>query len=139
MTDVERAVDRFMTAYNARDPEAVAALYLSNGWHGEAASERRNHGPEAISKGLSHFLAALPDATWKENGRILAGCQALVFYEMTGHLDGQLGPFGGIGQPIVLEGAFALTLDRDGRILTSLDYWNPTVFARQARLEGVGA
>lgn len=134
--DISAIADRFVAAYNAGDPGAVAALYARDGWHGDAATGHRNSGPEAIGKGLAHFLAAIPDAHWSETGRVAAGRSMLVLYRLDGHLDGRLGPFGGIGQPIRLSGAFALSADGEGRLISSLDYWDPRDFARQARLEG---
>ena len=132
----DEIADRFIAAYNARHPDGVAELYASDGWHADAVTGHRKVGPDAVGKGLTSFLSAVSDAYWAETGRIVAGREVLVLYELNGRLTGRLGPFDGAGQPVSLPGAFALSVAEDGQIASSVDYWNPEIFACQIRQEG---
>ena len=133
--DPDEVADRFLAAYNARRPDGVAALYANEGSHADAAAGQRKVGPEAVEKGFAHFLSAIPDASWTESQRIIAGREILVVYELNGRLTGRLGPFEGAGQQIQLPGAFALSITPEGQIASSVDYWDPRVFTRQAQPE----
>ena len=131
--DPGEVADRFLAAYNNRRPDEAAALYDDEGWHADAAAGQRKVGPEAVEKGLAHFLSAVPDASWTEIRRIVAGHEILVVYELNGRFTGRLGPFEGTGQQIQLPGAFALSITQEGKIASSVDYWDPRVFTCQAQ------
>ena len=132
MMTISDMADRFLDAYNSRDPAAVSALYSIDGVHGDAATRHSNEGRQSIEKGFGFFLTAIPDAHWTERERIVAGRQLVLVYRLEGHLQGRLGPFVGSGQAICLNGAFVLALSDKGTIASTIDYWNPEEFARQA-------
>lgn len=133
--DPRSVADQFLAAYNARHPEGVAELYADEGWHADAASGQRKVGAEAVENGFAHFLSAIPDASWAETGRIVAGREILLIYELNGRLTGRLGPFEGMGQKIQLPGAFALSISEKGKMVSSVDYWDPKIFISQVQPE----
>ncbi len=132
---LDAIADRFLAAYNHAEIEAVAALYSEDGWHGDAATGHRKTGRDEIAGGLRYFLSALPDAQWRETGRINAEKGLVLLYAFEGHLERRLGSFDGFGQLIKFDGAFLMTPSTSGNLASTLDYWNPQVFARQAMLD----
>lgn len=125
-------LDELYDAYNRHDAEAAAALYVPDGVHEDVAYGRPKSGQEAIASGLSHFLAAFPDATWKTQDRISTDDRAVARYTLIATMLGDLGPLKGDGQRIELRGVQVLEL-KDGKITRSEDYWDGATFERQVK------
>lgn len=125
-------LDALYDAYNQHNAEAAAMLYASGGVHEDVAYGRPKTGPEAIAKGLRHFLDAFPDAKWETHDRISSGDRAVARYKLTGTMQADLGPFRGHGQRIELRGVQVLELV-GGKITRSEDFWDGATFERQVQ------
>lgn len=128
----QELLDAFYAAYEARDPEAAAALYAEDGEHREIAQASVRTGRAQIAEGLGRFLAAFPDARWRVRSSVLNGARAAVAYELTGTLSAGLGPFEPRGQRLSLLGLHLFELC-GGEIRSTEDYWDSGCFARQMR------
>lgn len=127
---MDSVIDAFYRAYNAHDAAAAVALYAPEGSHAEAASGQSRQGANALEKGLRGFFGMLKDLRFEERERIRAGGSMLVTYVMHGVMARDLGPMRARGQAIALPGAHLFEI-ADGRILRTVDYWDPAEFKRQ--------
>ncbi|MCP1912971.1 ketosteroid isomerase-like protein [Bradyrhizobium elkanii] len=66
---IEKVVERFYEAHNARDAAAVAALYARDASHEEIAQRKVKQGPKEIATGLERFFGWFPDASWTPERR----------------------------------------------------------------------
>jgi steroid delta-isomerase-like uncharacterized protein len=130
--EIDRVVAALYAAYDARDPEAAAALYAEDGCHREIASGSERTGRDAIRDGFAGFLAAFPDARWGRRSVIVGDGEAAVTYVLTGTLHGHLGPFEPSGQRLELRGVHVIRAP-DGLIKRCEDYWDAGSFGRQMR------
>jgi steroid delta-isomerase-like uncharacterized protein len=133
------AILKLYEAYNRHDAAGAAALYAAGATHGDVAQDRVVEGPEAIAQGLRRFFAAFPDARWSAEHVLANGDHATASYRLTGTLRGRLGPFEPAGQRLALRGVHVVQTGVDGRIASSVDYWDGAVFAGQMRGTEVGA
>lgn len=123
-------VTAFIAAYNSGNAARIAGLFPAGGWQEDVAPSRMNDTPERIVSGLAPFFQSVPDAHWVETERIVAGSSIVVMYNLTGHLQTDLGPFKARGQSISHPGVFVLRL-RDGQLFSAQDFWDPQEFGRQ--------
>jgi ketosteroid isomerase-like protein len=130
MTRHPDIVAAFLAAYNSGDSTQIAGLFPADGWQEDVAPGRMNKAPAGIATGLAPFFEAVPDAHWTETDRIVAGTSIVVIYNLTGHLQKDLGPFKARGQSIAHPGVFVLKLC-EGQIVNAQDFWDPVEFGRQ--------
>lgn len=130
-THAPQVVAALYDAYNVHDAARAAELYAPAGVHDEVADGRVAAGPDAIRTGLEHFFAAFPDASWEAEQAVIDGTQAVVPYRLTGTLQAQLGPYPALGQRLDLRGVHVVSIDDEGRIVRSADYWDGATFRRQ--------
>jgi len=128
---IEKIVERFYEAHNARDAAAVAALYAPDASHEEIAQRKIKQGPKEIASGLGRFFGWFPDASWTPDRRAVgANGVAMMSYLLKATLKSQMGPIAPREQAISLRGVHLLVI-RDGLIHRSEDYWDADTFQRQ--------
>jgi steroid delta-isomerase-like uncharacterized protein len=128
---IEKVIERFYEANNARDAAAVVALYAPNASHEEIAQGKVKRGPQEIASGLERFFGWFPDCSWTPERRAVgANGVAMVSYLLKATLKNQMGPIAPRDQAISLRGVHLLVI-RDGLIHRSEDYWDSATFQRQ--------
>lgn len=124
MSDVatRAAVDRYLAALNAHDPDAVAAA-VTEDLVNEHTSARGVSvtGRAAYREQLPGFLAAFDGLRYEPEDHIVDGARAAVPYTLTATVD---------GRPVRIRGIFRFTV-RDGLIAHRVDYWDGEDFRRQ--------
>jgi steroid delta-isomerase-like uncharacterized protein len=130
MSQADRLVSEFYSAYNAHDAQAAALLYCPDGWHEEINAGRRRDGRENLRAGLDRLFAMLPDVHCQEHQRVRAAASMVVLYTMSGHLAADIGKFPSRGRKITLSGVHVFDLGDDA-IKVTRDYWDMSDFTRQ--------
>ena len=123
MSEATRAaVDRYLAALNAHDPDAAAAA-VTDDFVNEHTSARGTSvtGRAAYRERLPGFLAAFTDLRYEVEDRIVEGGRAAVPYTLTAVVD---------GRPVRIRGVFRFEV-RDGLIAHRVDYWDGEDFRRQ--------
>jgi steroid delta-isomerase-like uncharacterized protein len=118
----QAAVDRYLAALNAHDPDAVAAA-VTEDFVNEHTSARGTSvtGRAAYRERLPGFLAAFDGLRYEVEDHIVDGARAAVPYTLTATVD---------GRPVRIRGVFRFTV-RDGLIAHRVDYWDGEDFRRQ--------
>ncbi|MBN9673898.1 nuclear transport factor 2 family protein [Roseibium aggregatum] len=132
MSDIDRIVSAFYSAYNAHDAHAATELYTSGGWHEEIAMGGRRAGHEALRAGLEGLFRMLSDVRWQERQRIRSAESVVVSYEMTGTFtpkpkenDARPAP-----RSVRLPGVHVFEFS-DGHLQGTRDYWDKSLFLSQ--------
>lgn len=90
-------IDRAIAAWNARDPEAVAADFAEGSTYWSPTLPAPDlDGPAAAHADAAMLFTAFPDFTLTERGRVVSpdGRQASMWWEVTGTFKGPLDPPG---------------------------------------------
>jgi len=114
----------FAVAWNARDPEAVAACYAPDGVRVQIAHPTaRIQGHEALAEHVREIMRAWPDCTLETRSE--SGEGGLVTFEwiFRGTQQGDYGPLPGRGQRLELAGASVMAM-QGGLILEERVYWD---------------
>ncbi|PVB59586.1 nuclear transport factor 2 family protein [Labrenzia sp. 011] len=132
MSDIDRIVSAFYSAYNAHDADAATRLYASEGWHEEVAMGGLRSGHAALRAGLEGLFRMLSDVHWQERQRIRSTESILVSYEMTGTFTPKPKEKGDDPAPrsIRLPGVHVFEFS-DGTLQGTRDYWDKSLFLSQ--------
>jgi ketosteroid isomerase-like protein len=120
--ETRAAVERYLAALNAHDPDAAAAA-VAEDFVNEHTSARGTsvHGREAYRARLGRFLHDFAGLHYELEDLIVDGARAAVPYTMTFR-------FG--GRPVRIRGMFRFTV-RDGLVAHRVDYWDGEEFRHQ--------
>jgi ketosteroid isomerase-like protein len=121
------AVERYLAALNAHDPDAAAACVTAD-FMNEHTSTRgtTRHGRDAYRAALPGFLAQFVDLHYAVEDVIVEGTRAAVAYRMTCEWLGD----DGRRRPVDLRGVFRFAIV-GGLIAHRVDYWDGADFERQ--------
>lgn len=121
------AVERFLAALNAGDPDRIAAC-VTDDFHNEHTS-RLGHslrGRAAYRERLPHFLGQFTELRYDLEDLVVEGDRAAAAYRMSCRwLDD-----GGTAHPVTIRGVFRFRV-ADGAIAHRVDYWDSGEFQRQ--------
>ena len=130
MNSTHSIVTKLYDAYNAHRLKDIAALYAAACEHRDIAVGAHHTTPEHIAAGIATLFEALPDVHWTTGSVLIDGDRAAVPYELTGHLDGRLGPYTPNGQTLHLTGVQLIEV-KAGQIVATTDYWDGGALHRQ--------
>jgi ketosteroid isomerase-like protein len=139
MTSVREIADSYFAAWNAHDPDAVAAHFSPDGvrhWrvvnNPAIHSPERFEGPEAIAGGVKGFMDMIPDL--RVTPGVSAETEDGIISEWTcrGAHTGAWGDWQGQGEAVELPGVSIMRI-ADGRILEERMYFDPDMMARNWR------
>jgi steroid delta-isomerase-like uncharacterized protein len=121
--DAERAVRRFLDAYNAHDLDAVAAVFTSDAVYDDKGTGSRHEGKEAVVAYVQAAFTSVPDCSWTLRSIIAAGDRAALEGTFAGTLTLPDGASGAASEqhPINLDAATIFDV-RDGLISSLVDY-----------------
>jgi ketosteroid isomerase-like protein len=126
--DVTRsAVERFLAALNAGDPDRIAAC-VTDDFHNEHTSTLGHslRGREAYRERLPLFLGQFSELRYDLEDLVVEGERAAAAYRMSCRwLDD-----GGTAHPVAIRGVFRFRV-ADGAIAHRIDYWDSGEFQRQ--------
>jgi steroid delta-isomerase-like uncharacterized protein len=132
-------LDAFISAWQARDPEGVAACYAADGVRVQTAHPpERIEGRAALAGHVREIMNAWPDCTLETRPEAAAGGGGQVTLEWVfrGTQQADYGPLPGHGQPLELHGASVVEV-RDGLIQEERVYWDTgTLMAAAGVLPG---
>jgi steroid delta-isomerase-like uncharacterized protein len=132
------ALGAFIAAWNARDPEAVAACYSLDGARVQIAHPpARIEGRPALAAHVREIMTAWPDCTLETRPeRAAGGGQVTLEWIFRGTQQADYGPLPGRGQPLELHGASIVEM-AGGLIRQERVYWDTaTLMAAAGVLPG---
>jgi uncharacterized protein (TIGR02246 family) len=99
------ALSTWVAAWEARDPDRIAAAYAEDGVYEDAALGHVLSGPAEIRRYLAAFFEAFADAELRVTAAFAADDLAAATWALTAHFVGELPapPPGGIGLPLLGE------------------------------------
>jgi steroid delta-isomerase-like uncharacterized protein len=113
--------DRTYAAWNAHDPEAVAAVFAPDAVLLEAGREPFR-GRDAIRERARALLTAFPDLTLERLELVIDGERHADRWVMTGTHRGELLGLAPTGRRVRVEGATFTRLDRDGLVAEDVHF-----------------
>jgi steroid delta-isomerase-like uncharacterized protein len=132
------SLEAFVEAWNARDPDAIAAQFTPDGVrHQFALPEARLAGRDAIAQAVGASLHAVPDATLDVRDQIV-GQDGRVTIEWTwsGTHENDFPGLPASGALVHLPGVSIYTLDGDGQIEEERVYWDTATLMATAGVLG---
>jgi steroid delta-isomerase-like uncharacterized protein len=127
----QQVVEAYLSALNAHDPDAVAAL-VSEDFVNEHLAVRGQSltGRAAYRQRLDGFLSSMQDLRYEIERAVQQADQVVVAYVMSARW---VPPDGGEARPFRLRGAFWFDV-RDGLIARRVDYRDSADFEQQVGL-----
>jgi len=123
-------------AWNAHDPEAVAAIFATDATIRDVGTPDVLHGRAAIRERAADLIAAFPDFRLRQLDLIVGEDANADRWEATGTHGG---PFLGLeatGNQISVEGATFSRFDSKGLVVEDVNFWD--IGALMAQLEATG-
>ena len=135
MAEAREISDRYTDAINARDADAIGALYADDGVLSEPAGEFR--GREAIVQYWGRFFTAFPDLNGRDEFKAESGDTAINEWSVSGTNSGPMetpeGTMPATNERLTLRGCDAITV-RDGLIRSHRVYYDQVGFMTQLGL-----
>ncbi|MDQ3694437.1 MAG: ester cyclase [Chloroflexota bacterium] len=127
-------VDQWLAAWNAHNPEQMAALFTEDGVYEDLAFEFVLEGRQGVATWVTITLAGAPDMRAELVYAFQAGDRAAAHWIFSGTHTGEWGPdLPPTGQPFALSVASLFELEGD-LIRRVGDYYNLATFLRQVGL-----
>jgi steroid delta-isomerase-like uncharacterized protein len=120
--EIRGLVDRYVEAWNAHDPDAVAAFYASDAISrdvGEARPDRTS-----IRRGVSDYLAAFPNFHLGVSRVGVDGDVVYVEWHATGTHSGQFMNVPATGRVVQVDGCIVVRIGSEGLIVSEILYWD---------------
>jgi steroid delta-isomerase-like uncharacterized protein len=127
--------DATYAAWNAHDPDAVAAVFAADAVLREAGRDEEQRGRDAIRARAAALLAAFPDFRLERLVLVIDGERHADRWVMTGTHRGELFGLPPTGRTVRLEGATFTRLGTDGLVVEDVHF---TDYARLMAQLGIG-
>ena len=127
--------DATYAAWNAHDPDAVAAVFAADAVMRESGRPDEHRGRAAIRQRAGALLAAFPDFRLERLVLVIDGDRHADRWVMTGTHTGELFGIPPTGRPVRVEGATFTRLGPDGLVVEDIHH---TDFAGLMAQLGVG-
>ncbi len=114
--------DRTYAAWNAHDPDAVAAVFAEDAVAREVGSAGEARGRAAIRERAAALLTAFPDLHLERQALVIDGDGHADRWVLTGTHRGPLFGFPPTGRPIRVEGATFSRLGPDGLVVVDVHF-----------------
>ena len=116
--------DRYLDAWNAHDPAAVAHYMADDAIYEDVALGRVLHGPSEIAAFVEEATRASSDFRFEEVSLFTAGSDYANEWIMIGTNDREVQGVPATGRSLRVRGASVGKLDANGRIVENRDYYN---------------
>lgn len=125
------AVERFLAALNAGDPDRIAAC-VTDDFHNEHTSTLGHslRGRDAYRERLPLFLGQFTELRYDLEDLVVDGDRAAAAYRMSCRWLDAPADEGGTAHPVTIRGVFRFRV-ADGAIAHRIDYWDSGEFQRQ--------
>ncbi len=117
-----RVSDATYSAWNAHDPDAVAAWFTADARVRDSTSSDWEIGPDPVRERAAMMCAALPDLTLTRQVLIIDGPRHADRWVMEGTHTGELLGITGTGARVRIEGATFTTIDEDGMVIEDVHH-----------------
>src|SRR5262245_23180564 len=118
-------------AWNAHDPDAVAAVFAENAVVREVGNPLEAHGRSAIRARAAALLAAFPDFRLERQALVIDGAAHADRWVMTGTHRGELFGMAPTGRAVRVEGATFTRLGADGLVVEDVHFTDLAGLMRQ--------
>src|SRR5262245_10752959 len=123
--------DATYVAWNAHDPDAVAAVFAENAVVPEVGNPLEAHGRAAIRARAAALLAAFPDFRLERQALVIDGAAHADRWVMTGTHRGELFGIAPTGRAVRVEGATFTRLGGDGLVVEDVHFTDLAGLMRQ--------
>jgi steroid delta-isomerase-like uncharacterized protein len=123
-------------AWNAHDPDAVAAIFATEAVIRDVGSPDLLRGRDAIRQRAADLLVAFPDFRLRQLDLVVGEDSNADRWEATGTHSGPFLGFEATGSSIQVEGATFSRFDAGGLVVEDVNFWD--VGALLAQLGGAG-
>jgi steroid delta-isomerase-like uncharacterized protein len=108
--------DATYAAWNAHDPDAVAAVFAEDAVTREAGSDEVAVGKAAVRERAARLFAAFPDFRLERQALVIDGPRHVDRWVMTGTHRGELFGMAPTGRTVRVEGATFTVMNDDGLV-----------------------
>lgn len=119
----EAIVHNLIEAWNAHDPERIAAFYAPDYVGVDVAQPQAQNGPREIRTLTIYYFRAFPDLQIALDDLVMEGDKAVLIWTWTGTQRGTFMRIPATGRQAVVRGSTALTF-KDGLIHRSTRIWD---------------
>lgn len=130
---VARLVTELVEAWNAHDPERVAALYAPTYEGTDVGEASPQRGPQAVRQRVARYLSAFPDLEFTEQETLVQGQRAALEWTARGTHQGPLMNIPATNRPTEIRGMSVLTVE-EGKITRETSIWDVAGFLRSIGL-----
>jgi steroid delta-isomerase-like uncharacterized protein len=123
-------------AWNAHDPDAVAAVFAEDATIRDVGSPEPVRGREAIRERAAHMLAAFPDFRLRQLDLVVGESANADRWEVTATHTGAFMGMEATGNRVQVEGATFSRFDPDGLVVEDIHFWDVASLLAQL---GVGS
>jgi len=116
-------VQNLIDAWNAHDPERIAAFYAPDYVGVDIGQPQPQNGPREIRALTAYYFRAFPDLQIKLDDLVMEGDKAVLIWTWTGTQNGTFMNIPASGRAVVVRGSTALTF-QDGLIHRSTRIWD---------------
>ena len=130
---ITQIVTELVEAWNAHNPERVAALYAQTHEGTDVGVANPLRGPEAVRQMVTRYLGAFPDLEFTEQETIVQGQRAALMWQARGTHRGPLMNIPATNRRTEMRGMSLLTVE-DGKITRETSIWDVAGFLRSIGL-----
>jgi steroid delta-isomerase-like uncharacterized protein len=122
-------------AWNAHDPDAVAAVFAEDATIRDVGSREPIRGRDAIRRRAADMLLAFPDFRLRQLDLVVGEDANADRWEVSGTHSGSFLGIEATGNKVQVEGATFSHFDRDGLVVEDIHFWDVAALLGQL---GVG-
>jgi steroid delta-isomerase-like uncharacterized protein len=124
-----------LAAWNAHDPDAVAALFAEDAVIRDVGSSDTVRGRPAIRARAADLLAAFPDFALRQLDLVVGEDANADRWEATGTHRGRFLGMAATGRRIQVEGATFSRFDADGLVVEDVNFWDAGALLAQLTVD----
>jgi steroid delta-isomerase-like uncharacterized protein len=130
-TEITQVLQRVADAWNAHDPDAVAAFYAEDVEVRDVGFPEPLHGRQAVRELAAGYMASFSDLHVEVTEPIVSGNRAAQQWKITGTNDGELQGMPATGKSATTYGCGTLVFGDDGLVKSGASYWNAAALMQQ--------
>ncbi len=130
---ITQLVTELLEAWNAHDPDRVAAFYAQTYEGTDVGEANPLRGPEAVRQMVMRYLRAFPDLEFIEHEMIVESQRAALMWRVRGTHRGPLMNIPATNRPTEIRGMSLLTME-GGKIAHETSIWDVAGFLRSIGL-----